>query len=70
MTCEIDGNGNPSSVTSFAMRVSGASVALGQMISLLMLILVVWLVLLSVAAFIICSAAVLLRSVGNKTKRG
>ncbi|VDM55207.1 unnamed protein product [Angiostrongylus costaricensis] len=40
VTCEIDGNGAPSSITSFATRVSGASVALGQMISLLMLILV------------------------------
>ncbi|KAK6060332.1 PA domain protein [Cooperia oncophora] len=66
VTCEIDGNGSPSTITSFAIRVSGASVALGQMISLLMLILVVWLILLSIAAFIICSAAVLLKSLGTK----
>uniref|UniRef100_A0A0K0CY02 PHB domain-containing protein n=1 Tax=Angiostrongylus cantonensis TaxID=6313 RepID=A0A0K0CY02_ANGCA len=66
VTCEIDGNGAPSSITSFATRVSGASVALGQMISLLMLILVVWLMLLSTAAIIICSTAILVKSVRHK----
>lgn len=68
VTCEIDGSGATSSITSFATRVSGASVALGQMISLLMLILVVWLMLLSTAAIIICSTAVIVKSVRIKSK--
>ncbi|KJH40883.1 PA domain protein [Dictyocaulus viviparus] len=59
VTCEIDGNGIPSSLTSFAIRVSSPSVALSQMITFLMLILAIWLMLLSVVAVIISSSALI-----------
>ncbi|KAK6764000.1 hypothetical protein RB195_024361 [Necator americanus] len=58
--CEIDGNGVPP--TSSAVRLANSNVAFGQMVSLLMLVLVIWLLLLSIVAFIICLTSISLGS--------
>uniref|UniRef100_A0A1I7XH52 Alpha-1,2-Mannosidase n=1 Tax=Heterorhabditis bacteriophora TaxID=37862 RepID=A0A1I7XH52_HETBA len=68
VTCEIDGNGAPTTVHSIAVGLSSQNLALSQMISLLMLVLVLWLLLMFTAAAIICVSAIISRAVNKAAK--